>query len=97
MAAPPPGVVVMEFFSAKSQQIYEAVGGEDMTYEPWNPSKWLSKAQILAECQKSGAISDWFPFNKLVKAYPDDEILLVWDEDFEYGEEFLLLLDEKIR
>ena len=31
----------------------------------------------------------------VVKAYPDDEILLVWDEDFEYGEEFYFCSTKK--
>jgi len=78
----------MEFFSAKSQQTYGAVVGEDLTTTPWNPSKYIPKADILQECQKSGAISDWFPFKDLVAKFPGDEILLVWDEDFGYGEEF---------
>lgn len=88
MPAPPPGVVVMEFFSAKSQQMYGAVAGEDLTTDPWNPSKYVNKNQILEECRKSGAISDWFPFKDLVGKFPGDDILLVWDEDFEFGEEF---------
>lgn len=88
MAAPPPGVVVMEFFSAKSQQLYGAVAGEDLTTNPWNPYKYVNKADVLLECKKSGAISDWFPFQKLVEKFDGDEILLVWDEEFEYGEEY---------
>lgn len=88
MPAPPPGVVVMEFFSAKSQQNYNAVAGEDLTTEPWNPSKYIPKADILQECQKAGAISDWFPFQKIVAKFAGDEILLVWDEEFDFGEEF---------
>ena len=31
----------------------------------------------------------------VVKAYPDDEILLVWDEDFEWGEEFYFCSTKK--
>lgn len=88
MPAPPPGVVVMEFFSAKSQQTYGAVADEDLTTDPWNPSKYIPKAQILEECKKAGAISDWFPFQQIIQKFPGDEILLVWDENFEFGEEF---------
>lgn len=88
MAAPPPGVVVMEFFSAKSQKHYSCVAGEDLTTEPWHPWKYIPKADILLECQKNGAISDFFPFAKVIEKVPGDEILLVWDEEFTFGEEF---------
>jgi hypothetical protein len=40
----------------------------------------IPKPDILAECQKKGAISDWFPFKNQVDKVKEDEVMLVWCE-----------------
>jgi len=90
MPAPPPGVVVMEFFSNASQQSFDAVVGEAINNI--NCWKMISKAAILEEAKKKGAISDWFPFAKVVAKVKEDDVMLVWCEELEpelqYAEEW---------
>jgi len=80
----------MEFFSAASQEYFEAVVEEQITtYQPW---KMIDKAMILAEAKKKGAISDWFPFCKVIEKIKEEEVMLIWCEELEpelqYAEEW---------
>jgi len=73
-----------------SQTTFGMVAGENLTpYQPWG---FVPKADILDEAKKKGAISDWFPFAKVIEKVKEDDVMLIWCEeleaDLQYAEEW---------
>uniref|UniRef100_A0A673CAJ7 WD repeat domain 63 n=1 Tax=Sphaeramia orbicularis TaxID=375764 RepID=A0A673CAJ7_9TELE len=63
---------------------------EDVTKE--NPYKLLKKDDIIQDIKTRAAVSDFSPVKQIVLNYPEDELLLVYDRDFTYGQSFYLVL-----
>ncbi|KAK7889892.1 hypothetical protein WMY93_025452 [Mugilogobius chulae] len=61
-----------------TQELFDCVADEDVTGE--NPYKLLQKDDILQDMKNRAA------------DYPEDELLLVYDRDFTYGQSFYLVL-----
>lgn len=53
--------------------------------------KLIKKEDILADLQNRAAVSDFHPVKKIVREYPGEELLLVYDKDFKYGLNFYLI------
>jgi hypothetical protein len=52
----------------------------------------VSKQAILDDMAAKLAISDFSPLKKLIEEYPEDEILFLYDYDFNYDKNFYLCL-----
>ncbi|XP_062049407.1 dynein axonemal intermediate chain 3 [Lepus europaeus] len=79
--------------TTKTQEIFNCRIDEDVTDE--TPYKLIKKEDILEDLHNRAAISDFHPLRKLVRDYPGNEILLVYDKDFKYGLNFYLIGTEE--
>ncbi|XP_006984798.1 dynein axonemal intermediate chain 3 [Peromyscus maniculatus bairdii] len=79
--------------TTRTQEIFNCRADEDFTDE--QPYKLIKKDEILADMLNRAAISDFYPVKKIVREYPGDELLLVYDKDFKYGLNFYLIGTEE--
>ncbi|CAM4674132.1 unnamed protein product [Leuciscus chuanchicus] len=73
-----------------TQEMFGCRADEDVTGE--NPYKLLRKKEIVQDMKTRAAVSDFSPVKQIVLEYPEDELLLVFDRDFTYGQCFYLVL-----
>uniref|UniRef100_A0A6Q2YY72 WD repeat domain 63 n=1 Tax=Esox lucius TaxID=8010 RepID=A0A6Q2YY72_ESOLU len=76
--------------TSATQELFGCRYDGDVTRD--NPYKILRKEDILQDLRNRAAVSDFSPVKQLVLAYPEDELLLVYDRDFIYGSSFYLVL-----
>ncbi|XP_059544996.1 dynein axonemal intermediate chain 3 [Myotis daubentonii] len=79
--------------TTKTQEIFSCRIDEDLTDE--QPYKLIKKQDILADFQNRAAVSDFYPVKKIIQEYPGDEILIVYDKDFEFGLNFYVIGTEE--
>ncbi|XP_059122377.1 dynein axonemal intermediate chain 3 isoform X2 [Peromyscus eremicus] len=79
--------------TTRTQEIFNCRADEDFTDE--QPYKFIKKDDILADMLNRAAVSDFHPVKKIVREYPGDELLLVYDKDFKYGLNFYLIGTEE--
>ncbi|XP_053096688.1 dynein axonemal intermediate chain 3 [Pangasianodon hypophthalmus] len=76
--------------TSATQELFGCRANEDVTGE--NPYKLLRKDDIIQDMRTRAAVSDFSPIKQAVLDYPEDEMLLVLDRDFTYGQCFYLVL-----
>uniref|UniRef100_A0A671PW20 WD repeat domain 63 n=1 Tax=Sinocyclocheilus anshuiensis TaxID=1608454 RepID=A0A671PW20_9TELE len=76
--------------TSATQELFGCRSDEDLTGE--NPYKLLKKEDIIQDMKTRASVSDFSPIKQLVLDYPEDELLLVFDRDFIYGQSFYLVL-----
>ena len=74
------------FLSGKTQEICGVVQDEDVTEEV--PYKMVAIETIKQDMFKRAAICDFSVFKEKINSYPEDSILVVFDVDFEFGNNF---------
>ncbi|XP_075689062.1 dynein axonemal intermediate chain 3 isoform X2 [Rhinoderma darwinii] len=90
-----PEYIVPLVLTSKTQEIFSCRVDEDVTYE--NPFKLLKKEEILSDLKNRAAVSDFSPFKFIITDYPGEELLLVFDRDFTYGQNFYLVVTEEAK
>ncbi|XP_069497800.1 dynein axonemal intermediate chain 3 [Ambystoma mexicanum] len=88
-----PEYIVPLVFTTMTQEIFNCRVDEDVT--PENPYKLIKKEDILQDLQARAAVSDFHPVKKVVMDYPGEELLLVFDSEFKYGQSFYLVTTEE--
>lgn len=68
---------------------------EDVTQE--DNIRSLKKQAILDDISTRHAVSDFSPLKKQIEDYPEDEILVVYDYEFQHDKNFLICLDTEIK
>ena len=86
----PPGLYRM-FLTGATQNAFSIVGEEDITQE--DNIKTINKQAILEDIYKKNVGSDFSPVRKLVEDYPEEDILIIYDYDFQYDKNYYLCLD----
>ena len=81
--------------ASQSQQIFQCQVDEDVTEE--NPYKIIKKADIMSDFFNRAAISDFHPFKQIITNYPGEEILIIYDPDFAFGQNFILATTEEAK
>ncbi|KAL7863998.1 hypothetical protein AOLI_G00154180 [Acnodon oligacanthus] len=76
--------------TSATQELFGCRADEDVTGD--DPYRLLKKDDIIQDMKTRAAVSDFSPIKQAVLDYPDDEILLVFDRDFTYGQSFYLVL-----
>ncbi|KAF5901430.1 WD repeat-containing protein 63 isoform X1, partial [Clarias magur] len=76
--------------TSATQELFGCRADEDVTRE--NPYKLLRKADIVQDMRNRAAVSDFSPIKQTVLDYPGDEMLLVFDLNFTYGQVFYLVV-----
>jgi WD40 repeat protein len=90
-----PDGVVPVFLSTATQQIFNVIGDTDVTSD--NPYKLIQKDQLLQDIQLRAAVSDFQPLKQKILIYPSDELLLVYDYEFKYEQNFYLCVTEEAK
>ncbi|XP_022533007.2 dynein axonemal intermediate chain 3 isoform X1 [Astyanax mexicanus] len=76
--------------TSATQELFGCRADEDVTGD--DPYRLLKKEDIIQDMKTRAAISDFSPIKQAILDYPEDEILLVFDRDFTYGQSFYLVL-----
>ncbi|KAM8874634.1 dynein axonemal intermediate chain 3 [Spinachia spinachia] len=76
--------------TSATQKLFGCRSDVDVTWE--SPYKLLKKDDIIKDFKTRAAVSDFSPVKQIVLDYPDDDLLLVFDRDFIYGQSFYLVL-----
>ncbi|KAK0131724.1 WD repeat-containing protein 63 [Merluccius polli] len=76
--------------TSATQELFGCRADEDLTED--KPHKLLNKGDMVQDMKTRAAVSDFSPVKQLVLDYPEDEILLVFDREFTYGQSFYLAL-----
>ncbi|KAM6943536.1 dynein axonemal intermediate chain 3 [Xenentodon cancila] len=76
--------------TSTTQELFGCCADEDVTEE--RPYKLLKKDDIIKDIKTRAAVSDFSPVKQTVLDYPEEEILLVFDSNFTYGQRFYLVL-----
>ncbi|NXN38279.1 WDR63 protein, partial [Rhinoptilus africanus] len=82
-------------FTTKTQEIFDCRVLEDVTEE--NCFKLIKKEDIIQDLKTRAAISDFHPVKKVVLEYPGEELLVVFDAKFQYGQNFYLVASEEAK
>ncbi|XP_041359893.1 dynein intermediate chain 3, axonemal-like isoform X2 [Gigantopelta aegis] len=90
----PEGVVPL-FLTSKTQEIFSARCDEDVTKE--NPFKIIMKEDIIEDMRLRAAVSDFAPIKQDILNYPGDEILIVYDYDFKFEQNFYVAITEEAK
>ncbi|CAH2310444.1 WD repeat-containing 63 [Pelobates cultripes] len=90
-----PDYIIPLVLTSKTQEIFNCKVDEDIT--PDKPFKLLKKDEILNDIKARAAVSDFHPFKALVVEYPGEQILLVLDGEFKYGQNFYLVSTEEAK
>ncbi|KAM9761958.1 dynein axonemal intermediate chain 3 [Menidia menidia] len=73
-----------------TQELFGCRADEDVTKD--NPYKLLKREEIIQDIKTKAAMSDFSCVKQIMMDYPEEEILLVFDIDFTYGNCFYLVL-----
>ncbi|KFZ54170.1 WD repeat-containing protein 63, partial [Antrostomus carolinensis] len=82
-------------FTTKTQEIFNCRVDEDVTAE--NCFKVIKKEDIIQDLKTRAATSDFHPVKKVVLEYPGEELLVVFDAEFQYGQNFYLVASEEAK
>ncbi|NXX58677.1 WDR63 protein, partial [Scopus umbretta] len=82
-------------FTTKTQEIFNCRVDEDVTEE--NCFKLIKKEDIIQDLKTRATISDFHPVRKVVLEYPGEEILVVFDAKFQYGQNFYFVASEEAK
>uniref|UniRef100_A0A8B9EPU3 WD repeat domain 63 n=1 Tax=Anser cygnoides TaxID=8845 RepID=A0A8B9EPU3_ANSCY len=82
-------------FTTKTQEIFNCRVDEDVTEE--NCFKLIKKEDIIQDLKTRAAISDFYPVKRVVLEYPGEELLVVFDANFQYGQNFYLVASEEAK
>ncbi|NWS04714.1 WDR63 protein, partial [Motacilla alba] len=81
--------------TAKTQEIFNCRADEDVTEE--NYFKCIKKEDIIQDLKTRAKSSDFHPFKKVILEYPGEELLVVFDPSFQYGENFYIVASEEAK
>ncbi|NXH78999.1 WDR63 protein, partial [Hydrobates tethys] len=82
-------------FTTKTQEIFNCRVDEDVTEE--NRFKLIKKEDIIQDLKTRATISDFHPVKKAVLEYPGEELLVVFDAKFQYGQNFYFVASEEAK
>ncbi|XP_077981205.1 dynein axonemal intermediate chain 3-like [Glandiceps talaboti] len=92
---PPPEDITAIFLSSKTQEIFNIRVDEDVTTE--EPNKLVPKEDVIQDMKMRAAISDFHPLKQMILDYPGEELLLIYDADFRYGQNFYMANTEEAK
>ncbi|NXD90110.1 WDR63 protein, partial [Chaetorhynchus papuensis] len=81
--------------TAKTQKIFNCRADEDVTEE--NCFKCIQKEDIIQDLKTRANTSDFHPLKKVILEYPGEELLVVFDPKFQYGQNFYIVASEEAK
>uniref|UniRef100_T1G3K0 WD repeat-containing protein 63 n=1 Tax=Helobdella robusta TaxID=6412 RepID=T1G3K0_HELRO len=76
------------FLTIRTQEQFGLVTDEHVTQD--DPQKLLLKTDILDDVEKYGDTSDFYNVRKYIMDYPEEDMLIVYDPEFKYGQNFVI-------
>ena len=86
----PPGLYRL-FLTGATQTAFNIRSEEDIHQE--DNIRTIMKAQILEDIYRKNIGSDFSPVRKQIEEYPEEEILVIYDYDFQFDKNYYLCLD----
>lgn len=83
------------FISNGTQELFNCLTEKDVTLE--NPYKILKKEDILQDIYNRAAVSDFQPYNKKITDYEGEEILVCYDREYLFGQNFFIAFTEEAK
>ncbi|XP_072024061.1 dynein axonemal intermediate chain 3-like isoform X2 [Amphiura filiformis] len=90
----PDGTVAL-FLSSKTQELFECIADEQVTVE--TPNKLIPKEAIIQDMKTRAAVSDFTPVKQQMQEYTGEEVLVIYDADFKFGQNFYIALTEEAK
>ncbi|NXY55699.1 WDR63 protein, partial [Callaeas wilsoni] len=81
--------------TAKTQEIFNCRPDEDVTEE--NCFKCIKKEDIIQDLKTRAKTSDFHSLKKVILEYPGEELLVVFDPKFQYGQNFYIVASEEAK
>ncbi|NXA95377.1 WDR63 protein, partial [Melanocharis versteri] len=81
--------------TAKTQEIFNCRPDEDVTEE--NCFKCIKKEDVIQDLKTRAKTSDFNPLKKVILEYPGEELLVVFDPQFQYGQNFYIVASEEAK
>ncbi|XP_061201219.1 dynein axonemal intermediate chain 3 isoform X1 [Neopsephotus bourkii] len=81
--------------TTQTQAIFNCRVDEDVTEE--NCFKIIKKEDIIQDLKRRAKISDFYPIKNVILEYPGEELLVVLDANFQYGQNFYLVASEEAK
>ncbi|NXP00041.1 WDR63 protein, partial [Certhia brachydactyla] len=81
--------------TAKTQEIFNCRPDEDVTEE--NCFKCIKKEDIIQDLKTRAKTSDFYPFKTVILEYPGEELLIVFDPNCQYGQNFYIIASEEAK
>ncbi|KAJ3272283.1 WD repeat-containing protein 63 [Terramyces sp. JEL0728] len=78
------------FLTAQSQQIVKCTIGEDVTEEKM--FRMIPKSDLMQDMATRLAISDFTPAKESILSYPREELMLHYDPEYKYTQNFFLVV-----
>ncbi|KAJ3315591.1 WD repeat-containing protein 63 [Boothiomyces sp. JEL0838] len=82
--------IIPLFLTAQSQQIVKCTIGEDVTEEKM--FRMIPKSDLMQDMATRLAISDFTPAKEAILAYPREELMLHYDPEYKYTQNFFLVV-----
>ncbi|KAJ3326149.1 WD repeat-containing protein 63 [Boothiomyces sp. JEL0866] len=82
--------IIPLFLTAQSQQIVKCTIGEDVTEEKM--FRLIPKSDLMQDMATRLAISDFTPAKEAIMAYPREELMLHYDPEYKYSQNFFLVV-----
>ena len=90
----PPGLFKI-FVTSQTQKAFNIKTEEDVTQE--ENIKLLKKQAIIEDIGARNAVSDFSPLKKLIEEYPDEDILVIYDYEFQHDKNFYICLSTDLK
>ncbi|NXK79666.1 WDR63 protein, partial [Amazona guildingii] len=81
--------------TTQTQAIFNCRVDEDVTEE--NCFKIIKKEDVIQDLKRRAKISDFYPIKNVILEYPGEELLVVLDANFQYGQNFYLVASEEAK
>lgn len=90
----PPGLYRL-FLSSGTQAAFDLRSDEDITQE--DNLRHVPKQTILDDMVNKQVLSDFSPLRKQIEDYPEDEIVVVYDYEFQHDKNFYICLSPSLK
>ena len=90
----PPGLYRI-FLTGSTQTAFNIRSEEDVTQE--DSIRTIQKQPILDDIMKRQAGSDFHPLKKFVEEYPEEDILIIYDYEFQFDKNYYLCLSLELK
>jgi len=90
----PPGLYRL-FISSNTQEAFNIRIDDDVTQQ--DNLRMIDRQQILDDIYKKQVGSDFSPLRKLIEDYNEEQILLVYDYEFQYDKNFFVCLNNELK